>query len=327
MSTLVFAIKPLTADGFRNGVLSVDSNVLLAPGATIYLNSRTRETVTLAITDVIGNTQIRVRAKNTTSFFTFFDARAYLVADAATITQPQQENNEVNNNGQRGPLTTKGDIWGYGPGNTTVPVGTDGQVLTADSLSTNGLSWAAGGGGTGIMAFATVGSVPTAAGASVSGSTATLQPADATHGGVVTFLAQTWAGVKTFLSSINLSGNTITGVGDPVDPQDAATKNYVDTHGGGTLVQGTAAVDFGPNSGNGLPVSSTVITGQGTIQSGTQIDVRANLTATVDHTQDEIIAEAINWTSGDIVPGVGFTIYGTVPFGSTWGLFTVDWSY
>ncbi len=42
-----------------------------------------------------------------------------------------------------------------------------------------------GGGGSGVTSFATVGSTPTAAGASVSGATATLQPADATHAGVV----------------------------------------------------------------------------------------------------------------------------------------------
>jgi len=46
------------------------------------------------------------------------------------------------------PLTAKGDIYVFGPSNTRLPVGTDGQVLTADSTVPKGLSWktiAAGG--------------------------------------------------------------------------------------------------------------------------------------------------------------------------------------
>jgi hypothetical protein len=50
----------------------------------------------------------------------------------------------------------------------------------------------------GVTAVAAVGSAPAAEGASISGSTLTLQPADATHPGVVTTGAQTIAGVKTW---------------------------------------------------------------------------------------------------------------------------------
>lgn len=421
MSMLPFVTKLLVSDGAQNGTLTVNTNVGFAPGAVIYLKSNTQDIVTLTIVDLIGNTGFRVRSQDSRSYFTFFDTRAYLISEGAMVTQPVQENTAANNDGTRSPLTTRGDLWGYGFDNTRIPVGTDGQVLVADSTAVDGLSWANGGGGSGITAFATVGSVPNASGASVNGSTATLQPADATHPGVITFASQTWAGIKTFLASINLSGNKIINVGDPTGPQDVATKNYVDTHsgtgitaltgdvtatgpgsvaatiavgvvtaakmssgaaatnvgalsgdlsgtlpsptvvalhetggptkltmaavadgqvltrsgatiigtnpGGSTLIQGTATVDFGPNTGDGLPVAHLDVIGQATIMAGTQIDVRANLAPTADHTQDEIIAEAINWTAGDVIPGVGFTIYGTIPFGSTWGLFTVDWSY
>jgi|LakMenE18May11ns_1017448.scaffolds.fasta_scaffold9953144_9 hypothetical protein len=46
------------------------------------------------------------------------------------------------------PLTTKGDLIGYdGTDNVRLAVGTNGQVLTANSSATTGLSWAAAGGG------------------------------------------------------------------------------------------------------------------------------------------------------------------------------------
>lgn len=40
------------------------------------------------------------------------------------------------------PLTTKGDIWGYNTADARIPVGTNGQVLTADSAESLGVKWA-----------------------------------------------------------------------------------------------------------------------------------------------------------------------------------------
>jgi len=45
------------------------------------------------------------------------------------------------------PLTTKGDVWGYSTTNARVPVGTNGQVLTADSTQALGVKWATPSGG------------------------------------------------------------------------------------------------------------------------------------------------------------------------------------
>ncbi len=45
------------------------------------------------------------------------------------------------------PITTKGDLMVFGSSITRLPVGTNGQVLTADSTQTLGVKWAAGGGG------------------------------------------------------------------------------------------------------------------------------------------------------------------------------------
>jgi hypothetical protein len=47
------------------------------------------------------------------------------------------------------PLTTKGDLFGFSSVAARIPVGTNGDVLTADSTQTLGLKWAPGGGGGG----------------------------------------------------------------------------------------------------------------------------------------------------------------------------------
>lgn len=39
------------------------------------------------------------------------------------------------------PLTTKGDLYGYSTQNARIPVGTNGQLLTADSSAATGVSW------------------------------------------------------------------------------------------------------------------------------------------------------------------------------------------
>ena len=46
--------------------------------------------------------------------------------------------------GGSSPLTTKGDIFGYSSANARIPVGTDGQVLTAASSQALGVKWSTG---------------------------------------------------------------------------------------------------------------------------------------------------------------------------------------
>lgn len=65
-----------------------------------------------------------------------------------------------------------------------------------------------GGGGSGDVTLAPVGSSPNADGASLSGQVLNLEPADATHPGILTAGTQTIGGAKTFSTSISLEGST-----------------------------------------------------------------------------------------------------------------------
>ena len=50
-------------------------------------------------------------------------------------------------NASNPPLTTKGDLYGFSTVPARLPVGTNAQVLTADSTASTGLAWATAGGG------------------------------------------------------------------------------------------------------------------------------------------------------------------------------------
>lgn len=127
------------------------------------------------------------------------------------------------------PLTTKGDIWVFAATNTREPVGTNGQVLTADSAQTTGLKWAAAGGvqtkgaeffqiGGGVIALP-VNSVMTTA-----GSSGTIQEVRIyTQGGTGSCVVDVW---KAAAGTVPTSANDITG---GVPPAISAGTSYVNT--------------------------------------------------------------------------------------------------
>ncbi len=87
-----------------------------------------------------------------------------------------------------------------------------------------------GGGGSGVTGFATIGSSPAAAGASVSGSTATLQPADATHGGVIAASgAQTLNATITLAQPLTLGTTASAGFNSSLICTDASATQFDST--------------------------------------------------------------------------------------------------
>ena len=86
--------------------------------------------------------------------------------------------------------------------------GTSGQVLTTTGAGT--LSWTTVSAAGGVTTVGSVSGSSNVKGATISGTTITLTPADATNGGIVTTGVQTIAGAKTFTSTVTTN---VLGVG------------------------------------------------------------------------------------------------------------------
>lgn len=102
-----------------------------------------------AVLDILANTDGDLLRRGTSEWAALAAGTAgqYLGADG-TYSQPPI----------RSPLTTKGDLYGYDTDNARIPVGTDGQVLSAASSEALGVKWVAQSGGGGAVV---VSGVPT----------------------------------------------------------------------------------------------------------------------------------------------------------------------
>src|SRR5688572_6559141 len=74
------------------------------------------------------------------------------------------------------------------------------------------------------------------------------------------------------------------------------------------MPMGVAELDFGAFPGKSD--ASLAVTGQTSIVAGSHVEAWLVPTATVDHSADEHLVEALRIVAGNIVDGVGFTIYG-----------------
>jgi hypothetical protein len=132
-----------------------------------------------------------------------------------------------------------------------------GKVLTSDA---NGLgTWTTP---TGVTTMAAIGSTPNANGATISGRTLNLEPADSTNGGIVTTGTQTFAGAKTFSPTLTAAADGETLVGLDINPT-FTNGSYLALTNYALRVQG---IGFG--RGGGAIVSNTAI-GTGTLINNT----------------------------------------------------------
>lgn len=99
------------------------------------------------------------------------------------------------------------------------------------------------------------------------------------------------------------------------------------------MATGVATLDFGAFPGSSD--ASVAITGQAAILAGSLVEAWVRPVATADHSDTEHMVETLKVVAGNIVPGVGFTIYGfntnqiNEPNGNGTrlsGAFTVAWA-
>ncbi|MBP7804738.1 MAG: tail fiber domain-containing protein [Candidatus Pacebacteria bacterium] len=187
-------------------------------------------------------------------------------------------------------LTQYSIVLGGGAGatpSTPLGLGTSGQCLISQGA---GLvpQWTTCTGGGGVTSVNTVGSSPVAAGASISGTALTLQPANGTHAGVVSNTTQTFAGVKTFASDIQIhtgsdsitvgygagssTTNTVLGVlaGRAHSGSSATYNTWIGYQSGYNATTGDYNTAVGTNAGLGITTGNyNVAIGEQTMNSGT----------------------------------------------------------
>ena len=137
-------------------------------------------------------------------------------------------------------------------------------------------------------------------------------------------------------SSFSGAGSGLTGIppaallGAGVDGQalvkNGTSWNWVTLPTGSGGGSGSAYVDFGS-----LPYGSAdtkvVITGQSSIVAGSAVRAWIVATTSPEHDMEEHWVEPLEICAGNIVAGVGFTIYAKTLVGVTYGRYNVQWAW
>lgn len=93
-----------------------------------------------------------------------------------------------------------------------------------------------------------------------------------------------------------------------------------------SVASGSALVNFGTVNSRHQGASISV-TGQTGITLSSIVNVSTRIEATANHSIEEILSESPKFSVGNLIVGVGFTIYGSIPRGRSYGDFPVNWSW
>lgn len=164
------------------------------------------------------------------------------------------------------PLTTKGDIWGYDTSDARIPVGTDGQVLMADSGEALGVIWStpAGGGDVVGPASATdeaIARYDGATGKLIQNSTVLISDAGAISG--ASGAISQWTNDSGYLTSVDLTSD-VTGV-LPVANGGTGQSSYTN---GQLLIGNTTGNTLAKGTLTGTTNEIDITNGGGTIEIG-----------------------------------------------------------
>ena len=141
-----------------------------------------------------------------------------------------------------------------------------------------------------------------------------------------------WTSVNPILALAELGIETDTGnfkIGDGVNHWSALSygitniKGDTGPQGQGFNNVGTATLDFG----NGAEQASVVITGQTNILSTSKIVLTLVAAATSNNLLEDVLYAKMSLLPGNIVVGVGFTIYGTALTELLFGQYTIQWTW
>lgn len=182
------------------------------------------ETGTTADTVAAGEVAAGDALVKTASSFT---PNARVVTDSPTVTADWSTPGQVKfsaTTGAGSPLTTKGDLYGYSSTNARIPVGTNGQVLTADSAQALGVKWV----------------TPTDTGITQLTGDVTAGPGSGSQ--AATIAAQAVSVGKAYLSATQrLFGRNTAGAGAAEEVTPSQVLDWVSSTGGAVLYRGASA--------------------------------------------------------------------------------------